>query len=160
MHPLKCIITPILSCQTSSRRVPCQFHNVHCRHCKVTIFIPEYLVSSTRLHCKHCKVTNLHFRVPCQLVQREVHCKHCKVTISIPILASTDWAEEANWFRVSGEQRSKRAMPHYLLSMPSKCIWSSCKPIKPLRSPSQMCVRKANFVANFSWPLFFWGHTV
>jgi hypothetical protein len=46
-------------------------------------------------------------------------------------------------------------MPHYLLSIPSKCIWSGSKPIKPLRSPSQMCAMKANFVANFSCPFFF-----
>jgi hypothetical protein len=99
---------------------------------KWQIFISEYLISSTKLHCKHCKVT-----------------------ISIPILALTDWAEEANWFWVSGEQVKESNAT--LSTQHPKCIWSSCKPIKPLRSPSQMCVMKANFVAKFFLTLFFFG---
>jgi hypothetical protein len=76
----KCIITPILSCQTSSSRVPCWFDNVHCRHCKVTIFISEYHVSSSKVHCKHCKVT---ISTPILALTDNVHCRHCKVTIFI-----------------------------------------------------------------------------
>jgi hypothetical protein len=50
--------------------VPCQFHKVHCKHCKVTnLHYFGVPCQFHKVHCKHCKVTNLHFRVPLSVQQ-------------------------------------------------------------------------------------------